>query len=281
VTFIKRIAAFLVAVLALPIIAHAQSSATVVTTCGTPPSTYSSGQNRSITQDTTGTLCTAGSGGGGAVGGTSTTAAPSYVNNATNQALSLNLSGDLRTISKVTDGTNITAVKAASTAAGATDPALVVALSPNGLNANGQATMANSAPVVIASNQSALTVNLAATTIGGCTPGVFRSAATTNSTNIKASAGTLCSLTISNIAASTVYYLRLYDSASAPTCSSGTGEVGAFAATAGATAPLAAPSLGQFGLKFANGIAWCLTGGNASTDNTAAATGVTVNYSYN
>lgn len=50
-------------------IAQAQTtSATVVATCGTPPATYPAGSNRALTQDTTGTLCTAaGGGGGGAV----------------------------------------------------------------------------------------------------------------------------------------------------------------------------------------------------------------------
>ncbi len=43
-------------------------------------------------------------------------------------------------------------IKAASTAPASTDPALVVALSPNGLNSNGQTTMANSEPVVGASD---------------------------------------------------------------------------------------------------------------------------------
>jgi len=56
-------------------------------------------------------------------------------------------------VAKLSDGTNAVAVKAASTAPGATDPALVVSISPNSVNANGQATMANSAPVVISSNQ--------------------------------------------------------------------------------------------------------------------------------
>ena len=50
--------------------------------------------------------------------------------------------------SKITDGTNTAAVKAASTAPLATDPALVVAISPNSINANGLRTPANSAPVV-------------------------------------------------------------------------------------------------------------------------------------
>lgn len=65
--------------------------------------------------------------------------------------------GRLWTNSLLGDGTNAVAVKAASTAPAATDPALVVSISPNSVNANGQATMANSAPVTIASNQSALT----------------------------------------------------------------------------------------------------------------------------
>lgn len=54
--------------------------------------------------------------------------------------------------SKLSDGTNAVAVKAASTAPGATDPALVVAISPNSINSNGQAIMTGSAPVVIASD---------------------------------------------------------------------------------------------------------------------------------
>ncbi len=51
------------------------------------------------------------------------------------------------------DGTTLAAVKAASTAPVAADAALVVAISPNSVNANGLATIANSAPVVAASLQ--------------------------------------------------------------------------------------------------------------------------------
>lgn len=52
-------------------VAHAQSTpplATVVTACGTPPSTYNAGTNRPILQDVNGVQC----GGGGASGGTVT-----------------------------------------------------------------------------------------------------------------------------------------------------------------------------------------------------------------
>jgi hypothetical protein len=62
-----------------------------------------------------------------------TTAAPSYTT-ATLNALSLNTTGDQRVIAKIQDGTSIAAVKAASTAVAATDPALVVTQSQNGGN---------------------------------------------------------------------------------------------------------------------------------------------------
>lgn len=64
------------------------------------------------------------------VAGAVTTAAPAYTTAQMNP-LSLTTAGDLRSVSKITDGTNTSAVKAASTAAVATDPALVVSLSPN------------------------------------------------------------------------------------------------------------------------------------------------------
>lgn len=51
---------------------------------------------------------------------------------------------------------NVTQTTAAPTGA---DTALVVGLHPDSVNANGQTTMANSAPVVIASNQSAVPIS--------------------------------------------------------------------------------------------------------------------------
>lgn len=88
----------------------------------------------------------------------------------------------------ISDGTatNIAAIKAASTAPLATDKALVVAISPNSVNANGQATMANSAPVVIASNQASFPVTIAAGTayMGNVE---LLDAAGTNKATIKAS----------------------------------------------------------------------------------------------
>lgn len=61
--------------------------------------------------------------------------------------------GTVATLDGVLDATNgPAAIKLASTAPLATDKALVVAISPNTQNANGQATMANSTPVVMASD---------------------------------------------------------------------------------------------------------------------------------
>ena len=61
-------------------------------------------------------------------------------------------------LSKLSDGTNAVAVKASSTAPAATDPALVVSISPNSVNSNGAATAANSAPVVMANDTGLLAV---------------------------------------------------------------------------------------------------------------------------
>jgi len=71
--------------------------------------------------------------------------------NASNQ-LSVSLDGGTGSTVKVSDGTNTAAVKAASTAPAATDPSLVVAISPNSVNANGATTSANSAPIVPATD---------------------------------------------------------------------------------------------------------------------------------
>jgi hypothetical protein len=63
-------------------------------------------------------------------------------------------SGTVSTLDGIIDATNgPVAIKAASTAPVATDKALVVAISPNTQNANGQATMANSTPTTFASDQ--------------------------------------------------------------------------------------------------------------------------------
>ena len=126
-----------------------------------------------------------------------------------------------------------------------------------------------------------VTVNAAAATTGGCTPYHLSggTAASTNSTSVKGSAGTLCSLTAINTTA-TVYYLRMYNLSSAPTCSSATGAVHTYPIPASATGAGLTIPLGAFGEAYGTGIGFCVTGGGSDTDNTSAATGVYIEASY-
>lgn len=113
----------------------------IVSSCG--GASLTAGGIAFVAMDTTGKLCDNGGGGGG-----STTA---------NQGTANTLANAWPT--KITDGTNgPAAVKPASTAAAATDPGLVVDISPNGINPNGSNTSALSAPVVIASDQAPVAV---------------------------------------------------------------------------------------------------------------------------
>jgi hypothetical protein len=122
-----------------------------------------------------------------------------------------------------------------------------------------------------------LYVNTRDWTVAGSTPVHYLSAATTNSTNVKATAGTLLSLTAVNTTA-TLYYLKLYDKATAPTCGTDT-PVHTLPVPASATG--AGLTVNPFpGLNFANGIGFCLTGALADADATSAATGVAINLGY-
>lgn len=107
------------------------------------------------------------------------------------------------------------------------------------------------------------------------TPCNILSAASTNATSCKATAGNLVGYDLFNTT-TTVYYLRLYDAAAAPTCSSATGFIRSIpippAAAAGGVG--GAISNMPVPVSFATGVGYCLTGGASSTDNTNAATGV-------
>lgn len=104
------------------------------------------------------------------------------------------------------------------------------------------------------------------------------SAASTNATNIKNAAGTVSTISVVNTTA-TLYYLRMYNLASAPTCSSATGfvhtiPIPASTSGAGIVIPITVPH------AYTTGIGYCLTGGGSSTDNTNAATGVYISIWY-
>lgn len=105
--------------------------------------------------------------------------------------------------------------------------------------------------------------------------------ASTNATNVKNAAGTVYGYSLTNTTA-TIYYLRMYNLASAPTCSSATGYVSTIpippaAAAGGAGGREIQKNIGQ---AFTTGIGFCVTGGAGSTDNTNAATGVFVEILY-
>lgn len=116
-------------------------------------------------------------------------------------------------------------------------------------------------------------------TTSAATPGVIISAATTNATSIKSSAGNLFFLSASNTNASP-RYLKLYNKASAPTVGTDV-PVLVFLIpgnTAGAGTNL---GINIGGLRFTTGIALALTTGAADTDNTAVALNeIIVNYGF-
>lgn len=101
------------------------------------------------------------------------------------------------------------------------------------------------------------------------------SAASTNATNCKAGAGNFFGYDIYNTT-TTVYYLRLYNTVGAPTCSSATGFIRSIpvppAGAAGAVG--GAIRVSPIGVAYGTGVSFCLTGGSSSTDNTNAAVGI-------
>lgn len=92
------------------------------------------------------------------------------------------------------------------------------------------------------------------------------SAATTNATSTKGSAGTVWNVNATNINAA-VRYLKLYNKASAPTVGTDV-PVLTLAIAAGGGVSV---NLGANGLRFSTGIAWALTTGAADSDTAAVA----------
>lgn len=119
-------------------------------------------------------------------------------------------------------------------------------------------------------------------TTGGDTPYGLQTAASTNSTLVSTGAHTLRGMSLINTT-TTIYYLRMYDAAVAPTCSSATGYSRSWPIPPASSSGLAggiAPSLSPAGVAFVAGLAFCVTGGPSSTDNTNAAVGVFINLDY-
>lgn len=139
----------------------------------------------------------------------------------------------------LSNGAVAVAHKAASTAAAATDPALVVSLSPN-------------SPI----------------TLPTPTASIINSAATTNATSVKASAGTVYSVTASNTGAA-VAYVKLYNLATAPTVGTSTIAI-TIPVPAGGTVNL---PFGTSGARFSTGIGLAITNLGTDADATAVTAG--------
>jgi hypothetical protein len=233
--------------------------------------------------------------------GAVTTAAPTYTTAQTNP-LSLDTAGNLRvnvvtgggsggtsstfgsafpgtgTAIGLTNGTNMVGWSATTTYG--TAPAAIAVPAVNAFltnaNANGQTTMSASAPVVIASNQSAVPTTTATATTGGTSTSKLIAANTTNATSLKTSAGTLYGVQVFNNSA-TIGYLKLYNKASSPTVGTDTPvKVIMIPASSGAAIPIV-----EQGVAFGTGIAYAVTGGIADTDTTAvAASAFIINIDY-
>ena len=137
--------------------------------------------------------------------------------------------------------------------------------------------------VAIASDNTTFTtapVATATTTDGVITTNCYiTSAASTNATNCKASAGNVYFVHVTNTT-TTNYFLRLYNSAGTPTCSSATGFIETVPALGASANGGVNGRVNVIPQSFTTGIGFCLTGGGSSTDNTNAATGVYVTIGY-
>jgi hypothetical protein len=180
-------------------------------------------------------------------------------------ALSPNSALSLGSVS-IAQGGNTAVVKAGSTAPVAADPALVVTISPNCQNPNGQQTSANSSPVVIASDQSAIavTTGLSASATGATSSRVV-SAASVNNTNLKGSAGRIYNIDVFNVAAYDVF-MKFYNKATAPVAGTDT-PVWTVPLKSGTGFARSFPA----GKSFATGIGYAITKLQADSDTTVIA----------
>lgn len=137
--------------------------------------------------------------------------------------------------------------------------------------AQGNPGMANCQPVTTLYPLPAGPTAMAA---GGATPTHLLSTASTNSTNIKATAGQVYNITGFNTNAATAF-LKFYDKATAPTCNTDT-----VVATYPLVQNIPLPVNIQVGKTFLLGIGLCITGAIADNDNTNATTGIAVSLDF-
>lgn len=105
------------------------------------------------------------------------------------------------------------------------------------------------------------------------------SLASTNSNSIKTSAGLVHSITVVN-GTTTVAFLRMYNTASAPTCSSSNGVVHDYLIGAASAVNVANGLAITPDENYSTGIGFCLTGALGNSDTTNAPVGITVDVSF-
>lgn len=218
--------------------------------------------------------CVAGS---GVSQGTATAAAPTYIEGS-NNALSLTLGGAQRVslTTAIPAGANVIG---AVTQSGTWNIGTVTAVTgitnalPAGNNNIGDVDAIQSGTWTVQPGNTAnttpwLVTPIPATTTADTLQHSVVLANTTNATNVKNGAGTLYNVSVTNNTA-TIAYLKLYNSASAPTCGSGT-PVARYiipASTAGAGNNINL----EMGAEYTTGISYCVTTGIGDSDTTAVA----------
>lgn len=127
---------------------------------------------------------------------------------------------------------------------------------------------------VLATQSGTWTMQPVAGISGGATASHTISASGTNATSLKASAGQVYNLQVSNAAASACYF-RFYNLASSPTVGSST-VYKTIQVPANGTVVAAWPD----GLAFSTGIAWSCTGAIGDSDTTSISTNVSIDIDY-
>lgn len=113
-----------------------------------------------------------------------------------------------------------------------------------------------------------------ATVTNSTGPHYVTATASTNSNSVKGSPGNVYTYYVGNTTATT-YYLRMYNLATAPTCSSATGFVRSYPIPPnGFVLSMTTPQ------GFSTGIGYCITGARGSTDVSNAAVGIDVNIDF-
>lgn len=124
-------------------------------------------------------------------------------------------------------------------------------------------------PVMNVQQATAASLAVAATSTPANATGHFlSSAASTNATSVKTSAGSIYGLQLTNLSAS-VAFVKLYRKSSAPVVGT---DVPDFVIRIGANSHISV-DCGQLGIRMTSGIAYAITGGSADTDTTAVAAG--------